>query len=116
MIFCARKLEPSQGSRDTCNGKAGIIEQLLELSRGRLAIAELEIGQTTDVGAQRKSNGERRLFCGNGNGRGEVGLWRAPRIGSFRSRTLRGRCPGARRVVQFLPRPLGNQPKVLRTV
>ena len=33
-----------------CNGKAGIIDQLLELSRGRLAIAELQIGETTDVG------------------------------------------------------------------
>src|SRR5258708_29995862 len=37
-------------SRDMCNGKAGIIDQLLELSRGRLAIAELQIGETTDVG------------------------------------------------------------------
>ena len=36
------------------NGKAGIIDQLLELSRGQPAIAELQIGETTDVGGVNK--------------------------------------------------------------
>src|SRR5258708_553171 len=36
------------------NGKAGIIDELLELSRGRPAIAELQISETTDVGGVNK--------------------------------------------------------------
>ena len=49
-LLRAAELEPGQGSRDMFNGEAGMIDQLLELSRGRPAIAELQIGETTDVG------------------------------------------------------------------
>jgi hypothetical protein len=42
-LLRAAKLEPGQGSRDMSHGKTGIVDQLLELSRGRSAIAELQI-------------------------------------------------------------------------
>jgi len=55
-LLCAAELQPSQRSRDMSNGKAGMIDQLLELSRGRPAIAELQISETTDIGGETKSN------------------------------------------------------------
>src|ERR1700747_2374358 len=53
-LLCAAELQPSQRSRDMSNGKAGMIDQLLELSRGRPAIAELQISETTDIGGVNK--------------------------------------------------------------
>jgi len=49
-LLRAAKLEPGQGSRDVSHIKTGIVDQLLELSRGRSAIAELQIRQSADVG------------------------------------------------------------------
>jgi hypothetical protein len=49
-LLRAVKLEPSQGSRDMSNGKAGIIDQLLELSRGRPAIAEFQVRKSANIG------------------------------------------------------------------
>src|ERR1700747_73289 len=42
-LLCAAEVQPSQGSRDMFNGEAGMIDQLLELSRGRPAIAEFQV-------------------------------------------------------------------------
>jgi hypothetical protein len=53
-LLRAAKLQPSQGSSDMSNRKAAIVNHLLELSRGRPAIAELQIGETTDVGGLNK--------------------------------------------------------------
>src|SRR5579864_7682836 len=53
-LLRAAQLQPSQGSRDMSNRKTWIINYLLELSRRRPAIAELQIGETTDVGGVNK--------------------------------------------------------------
>src|SRR3984885_9166579 len=48
-LLRAAKLEPGQGSRDMSHAKTGIVDQLLELSRGRLAIAERQVRESADV-------------------------------------------------------------------
>src|SRR6202041_1541816 len=48
-LLRAAKLEPGQGSSHMSYGKTGIVDQLLELSRSRSAIAELQIRQSADV-------------------------------------------------------------------
>jgi hypothetical protein len=53
-LLRAAKLEPRQRPDDMPQGKATIIDHLLELSRGRPAIAELQISETTDVGGVNK--------------------------------------------------------------
>src|SRR5258708_38129174 len=49
-LLRAAKLQPSQRSRDMSNRKAGIIDQLLELSRGRPAIAKLQVCESANIG------------------------------------------------------------------
>src|SRR6267142_3603119 len=49
-LLRAAELEPGQGSNDMSHAKTGIVDQLSELSRGRLAIAELHVCETADVG------------------------------------------------------------------
>src|SRR5262245_17038402 len=49
-LLRATELEPGQGSCDMFQGKAAIIDHLLELGRGRSAIAEFQICETADVG------------------------------------------------------------------
>ena len=49
-LLRAAELEPGQGSRDMSYSKAGIVDQFLELRRGRPPIAELQVRKSADVG------------------------------------------------------------------
>ena len=49
-LLRAAELEPGQGSDDMSHAKTGIVDQLLELSRGRLAIAEPQVCESADIG------------------------------------------------------------------
>src|SRR5277367_2136541 len=64
-FLCTGKLQPRQGSRDMSHAKTGIVDHLLELSRGRSAIAKLQIRQPTDVGGvQIDGSGKRQIILG----------------------------------------------------
>ncbi len=49
-LLRATELEPSKGSDDVSHAKAGIVDLLLKLSRGRPAIAELQVCESANVG------------------------------------------------------------------
>src|ERR1700721_2467921 len=49
-LLRAAELEPGQGPDDMSHAKTGSVDQLLELSRGRLAIAEAHVRESADVG------------------------------------------------------------------
>src|SRR5580704_16895393 len=55
-LLRAAALEPGQGSDDVSNAKTWIVDQLLELGRGRLAIAKREVCEPSDVGGVNRIN------------------------------------------------------------
>src|ERR1700734_3610372 len=65
-LLRAAKLEPGQGSSHMSYGKTGVVDQLLELSRSRSAIAELQIRQSADVrGVQIVESRKRQIVLGS---------------------------------------------------
>jgi hypothetical protein len=59
-LLRAAELEPGQGSDDMSHAKTRIVDQLLELSRGRLAIAEPHVCESADVGGVHRIDQSRK--------------------------------------------------------